>query len=148
MRLALYQPDIPQNTGTLMRFCACLGVPLDIIEPCGFMLDDRRVRRAHMDYLEHLDYTRHNNWQIFQTTQPQGRRILMTTKSSIAYTYFKFQPDDILIAGRESAGVPDDVHHSVDAHVVIPMVKDVRSINVAMSCAMILGEALRQTRQQ
>ena len=144
MRLALYQPDIPQNTGTLMRLCASMGVALDIIEPCGFALDEKKLRRAAMDYIDHLDMTRHLDWPTFQA-QKTGRLILLSTKASVPYTNFEFQPTDILLAGRESAGVPDDVHAAADARVIVPMVADVRSINVAVSCAMVMGEALSQT---
>lgn len=145
MRLALYEPDIPQNTGTMMRLCACLGVPMDIIEPCGFILNDKNLRRAGMDYLSFLDLQRHASWESFHA-QKQGRLVLLTTKSSQSYLDFTFQPGDILIAGRESAGVPDDVHTACDSRITIPMATGARSINVALSCAMVLGEALRQTR--
>lgn len=145
MRLALYQPDIPQNTGTLMRLCACLNVPLDIIEPCGFLLTDKNLSRASMDYKNHLDMTRHNSWDTFQQSHSGQRRVLLTTKSDQLYTGFAFQPDDILIAGRESAGVPDDVHNAVTERITIPMAAHTRSLNVAIACAMVLGEALKQT---
>lgn len=145
MRLALYQPDIPQNTGTIMRFCACMGVELDIIEPCGFVLDDRRVKRAHMDYLEHLKYERHANWEAFLAQKGKRRLILMTTKTDQSYTDFEFQEGDIIMAGRESAGVPQEVADIADHAITIPMMPGLRSLNVAMSCAMVLGEAKRQT---
>ena len=147
MRLALYQPDIPQNTGTIMRFCACMGIPLDIIEPCGFVLDDRRVKRAHMDYLEHLHYQRHASWDDFLAQKGESRLILMTTKTDQSYTDFTFQEGDIIMAGRESAGVPDDVAETADHLITIPMMPGLRSINVAMSCAMVMGEAKRQINQ-
>lgn len=146
LRLALYEPDIPQNTGTLMRLCACLDVPLDIIEPCGFVLSDKNLKRAGMDYLDHLDMVRHDNWQAFSVAFPGQRRILMSTKSAVSYLDFAFRPDDILIAGRESAGVPDTVRQAAYASVMIPMAKNTRSLNVALASAMILSEALRQTR--
>ena len=148
-RLALYQPDIPQNAGSLMRLCACLGVPLDIIEPCGFLLSDRNLRRAGMDYLDQLDLTRHESWGAWQA-RPQdqhnpGRLILLTTRAAVPYTGFQFRPGDTLLAGRESAGVPDEVHNAADARVLIPMRPGMRSLNVAQAAAMVLGEALRQT---
>lgn len=150
MRLALYEPDIPQNTGTLMRLCACLGVPLDIIEPCGFILSDKNLQRAGMDYIDHLDMTKHLNWAAFKTasagTRPKGRLVLMSTKASGSFLDFQFQSGDILIAGRESAGVPESVHAECDARVLIPMQPGLRSLNVALASGIILGEALRQTK--
>ncbi len=145
MRLALYQPDIPQNTGTLMRLCACLGVAMDIIEPCGFLLSDKNLKRAGMDYLDHLDMTRHMNWESFKTAHAGKHIVLLTTKSDQSFIDFKFSPDDVLLAGRESAGVPDDVHESCDARITIPMAAGVRSLNVAVASAMVLSEGLRQT---
>jgi len=146
MRLALYEPDIPQNTGTLMRLCACLGVPLDIIEPCGFILSDKNLRRAGMDYIDQLDMTKHMNWEAFKTASAGKRLILMSTKASGSFLDFAFQPDDILIAGRESAGVPEEVHAACDARVLIPLQPGLRSLNVALASGIILGEALRQTK--
>jgi len=145
IRLALYEPDIPQNTGTLMRLSACLGVKLDIIEPCGFIFSDKNLRRAGMDYISVADVTRHLNWQAFTAAHANRRIVLMTTKTDLAFTSFQFQPDDILLAGRESAGVPDSVHEACTARVTIPMVANVRSLNVAVATAIVLGEALRQT---
>lgn len=145
MRLALFEPDIPQNTGTLMRLCACLGVALDIIEPCGFLLSDKNLRRAGMDYIERLDMTRHADWHAFRAAMPEKRYVLMTTKTDRLFTDFAFSPGDILIAGRESAGVPDDVRAGCHAHVTIPMMPETRSLNVAVATALVLGEALRQT---
>jgi tRNA (cytidine/uridine-2'-O-)-methyltransferase len=147
MRLALFEPDIPQNTGTLMRLCACLGVPLDIIEPCGFILSDKNLKRAGMDYIGSLDMTRYNSWQAFQAALPGRRRVLMTTKAALNFTDFDFHPDDILIAGRESAGVPEAVHEACDARVTIPMAAGLRSLNVAVAAAIVLSESLRQTGQ-
>ncbi len=144
MRLALYQPDIPQNTGTMMRLCACLGVGLDIIEPCGFVLDDRRLRRSGMDYIDQLDMVRHQSWAAFQQNNAQARIVLLTTKAATRYTDFVFRSDDILMLGRESAGVPDDVHAAAGGRVLIPMVPGMRSLNVAMAAAMVIGEGLRQ----
>ena len=145
MRLALFQPDIPQNTGTIMRLCACLNIAMDIIEPCGFVLSDKNLKRAGMDYLEHLDLSKHSSWESFKTAHKGKRLILMTTKSDSSFLDFEFQPDDILIAGRESAGVPDDVVEDCFASVTIPMSENTRSINVAIASSMILSEGLRQT---
>lgn len=144
LRLALYQPDIPQNTGTLLRLGACLGIGLDIIEPCGFVWDDKKLRRAAMDYIDLLDYTRHQSWQLFENNIGNRRLVLLTTKAAVPYTTFNFRADDIVMVGRESAGVPDEVHNRADARVIIPMVQGVRSLNVAISAAMVLGEAMRQ----
>jgi tRNA (cytidine/uridine-2'-O-)-methyltransferase len=144
LRLALYQPDIPQNAGSLMRLCACLGVAMDIIEPCGFLLSDRHFRRAGMDYLANLDLTRHASWDRFRGQAP-GRVLLLTTKASEPYFGFSFAPSDTLLAGRESAGVPDEVHQAADARLTIPMRAGLRSLNVAQAAAMVLGEGLRQT---
>ncbi len=150
MRLALYQPDIPQNAGALMRLCACLGVALDIIEPCGFLLSDRNFRRAGMDYAAQADMHRHASWDRFQAVRasgPKNRLVLLTTRAAQPYTGFAFDPDDILLMGRESAGVPDEVHQAADARLLIPMRPGLRSLNVAQAAAMVLGEALRQTGQ-
>ncbi len=145
MRLALYQPDIPQNTGTLLRLAACMAVPVDVIEPCGFVFHDRGFRRALLDYLDHVDLTRHVSWEAFLAARPAGRLVLLTTQAATAYTRFAYRPDDTLLLGRESAGVPHAVHAAAGARVVIPMVAGVRSLNVAVAGAMALGEALRQT---
>jgi tRNA (cytidine/uridine-2'-O-)-methyltransferase len=145
LRLALYQPDIPQNAGSLMRLCACLGVAMDVIEPCGFLLSDRNFRRAGMDYLEGLDLTRHPSWQAYRGQPRGGRLILLTTKANTPYFGFSFAPSDTLLVGRESAGVPDEVHEAADVRLTIPMRLGMRSINVAQAAAMVLGEALRQT---
>ena len=147
MRLALYQPDIPQNAGTLMRLCACMDVAMDIIEPCGFVLSDKNLRRAGMDYLEGLDLTRHADFPAFRAHHAARRLVLLTTKSDMPYTSFDFRADDILLAGRESLGVPQDVHDAADARVTIPMAGGMRSLNVAIASAMVLGETLRQTRK-
>ena len=149
MRLSLYQPDIPQNTGTLLRLGACLNVELDIIEPCGFLFNEKAMRRAGMDYLEFVKYRRHNSWADFLAyrethKEEYGRLVLMTTKGAQAYTDFKFLPNDIILMGRESAGVPDNVHQTVDARLLIPMNPEARSINMAISAAMALSEGLRQ----
>ena len=146
MRLALYEPDIPQNAGSLMRLGACLGVGIDIIEPCGFLLSDRNFRRAGMDYLQSAEIRRHESWVQFRSDiRPASRLVLLTTKGNLAYTDFAFAPDDILLVGRESAGVPQQVHDAVDARLTIPLRPGLRSLNVAQAAAMVLGEALRQT---
>ncbi|MGE3622283.1 MAG: tRNA (cytidine(34)-2'-O)-methyltransferase [Bdellovibrionales bacterium] len=144
LRLALYQPDMPSNTGAIMRFCACMGVGLDIIEPCGFVFDDRKLRRAAMDYIEHLSYARHRSWADFAGQLGGRRMVLLTTKGDLPYYRFSFRPDDVLMVGRESAGVPFDVHQSVHARIVIPMQKGARSLNVGMAAAIVASEALRQ----
>jgi tRNA (cytidine/uridine-2'-O-)-methyltransferase len=144
MRLALYQPDIAQNTGAMLRLAACLGVPVDVIEPCGFVFADSRLRRAGMDYLGHVDLVRHLSWDAFRATVP-GRLILLTTRGAVAYTETAYQPGDTLMVGRESAGVPDAVHDAADLRVRVPMRPGLRSLNVALAAAMVLGEALRQT---
>ena len=146
MRLALYEPDIPQNAGALLRLGACLGVAIDIIEPTGFVLGDRRLKRAGMDYLDLAELTRHASWAKF-LEQRRGRLVLLTTKATAPYHRFSFRPDDILLLGRESAGVPDHVHERVDARLRIPLRPGARSLNVALAAAMVLGEALRQTEQ-
>lgn len=144
MRLALFEPDIPQNTGTLIRLGACLGVPVDIIEPCGFAFTDKSLKRAGMDYLERATIHRHDSWAKFLESQGSARIILLSTKAAEPYTGFNFAEDDILLLGRESAGVPDEVHARADARVLIPMAEGARSLNVAIAGAMVLGEALRQ----
>jgi tRNA (cytidine/uridine-2'-O-)-methyltransferase len=146
MRLALFEPDIPQNAGALIRLGACLGVAVDIIEPCGFLLSDRNFRRAGMDYLEQAEIVRHKSWAAFQRLPRAGRLVLLTTKASASYTDFAFAPDDTILLGRESAGVPDAVHDYADARLRIPLRAGLRSLNVAQAGAMVLGEALRQTK--
>jgi len=147
LRIALYQPDIAGNTGTILRFAACLGLAVDIIEPAGFDLSDRNLKRAGMDYLAAVTLTRHVSWDRFEDwRQKTDRRlVLASTKAAGLYTDFAYRPDDILLFGRESAGVPDRVHDIADGRVLIAMVEGQRSINVALSAAMICGEALRQT---
>lgn len=145
IRLALYQPDIPQNVGAAMRLCACLGVPLDIIEPCGFPWDPRKIRGAALDYIDHVTLTRHPSWSAFRKNTDQNRLVLLTTKSAVPYYDVPFQPGDILLAGRESAGVPDEVHNAVDLRVTIPMHGAMRSLNVINACSMVMGEAIRQS---
>lgn len=145
MRLALYQPDIPQNTGTILRLGAGLGIGVDIVEPCGFVWDDKRLRRAGMDYLDQVDYRRHASWQRFLAERSAGRLVLLTTQAAEHYTAVDYRLDDILVLGRESAGVPLDVHQSADLRVRIPLTPVARSLNVAIAAAMVLGEAMRQT---
>ena len=146
-RLALYQPDIPQNTGTILRLAACMGVAVDIIEPAGFDVSDRNFRRAGLDYLGLADITRHPSWRAFEECRRNRgfRLVLATTKGALPYTEFAFASNDLVLLGRESAGVPEEVHGIADARIVIPMRPDMRSLNVAVAAAMILGEALRQT---
>jgi tRNA (cytidine/uridine-2'-O-)-methyltransferase len=146
MRLALFQPDIPQNAGTLMRMAAALGLAVDLIEPCGFILDDTRLRRAVMDYYELLDLTRHASWAAFTRNRPPSRVVLLSTAAATPYTDFSFRPDDILMVGRESAGVPAEVHDAADARILVPMKPPARSLNVAVAAAMVVGEALRRTQ--
>lgn len=146
VRLALFQPDIPQNAGALLRLAACLGVAVDLIEPCGFLIDDRRLRRAGMDDLDAVDLTRHASWAAYrQARAGRGQLLLLTTGGDIPYLAFTYRADDTLMVGRESAGVPPDVHAAADARLVIPMRAGRRSRNVALAAAMALGEALRQT---
>jgi tRNA (cytidine/uridine-2'-O-)-methyltransferase len=144
MRLVLFEPDIPQNTGALLRLGACLGLAVDIVEPCGFLLDDRRLRRAGMDYLDRVDMTRHGSWDAYRRAAA-GRLVLLTTKGGTCYTDFAFRRGDNIVLGRESAGVPEAVHEAADARLRIPMQGGARSINVALAAAMVLSEALRQT---
>lgn len=147
MQVALYQPDIPQNAGTILRLCACLGVPAHIIEPAGFPVSDRHFRRAGMDYLDRVTISRHDSWTKFeQWRKIAGSRLLLfSTKGAQPYLDFHYAAGDILLFGRESAGVPDHVMETADARLVIPIAAGMRSLNVAMSVAMALGEALRQT---
>jgi tRNA (cytidine/uridine-2'-O-)-methyltransferase len=147
MRIALYQPDIAQNTGTILRLAACLGIEAHIVEPAGFPTTDRAFRRAGMDYLDQVQLVRHVSWQAFERwrRQTELRLLLFTTRATQNYLDHRFAPDDILLFGRESSGVPAQVHAAADARLVIPMRPGLRSINVAMVCAMAVGEALRQT---
>lgn len=143
-RIALYQPDIAGNTGTLLRLAACLGVGLDIIEPAGFDLSDRNLRRAGMDYLEMAALTRHVDWPAFCAASTGRRLVLFTTAAERAYTQFDFAPGDVLLFGRESAGAPAHVHDAADARLAIPMPGGGRSLNIAVAAAMASGEAMRQ----
>ena len=147
MQIALFQPDIPQNTGTILRLCACLDAAAHIIEPAGFPVSDRHFRRAGMDYLDQVSITRHDSWTKFQQWRGDkgSRLILFTTKGALSYLDFHYGAADILLFGRESAGVPDDVAATADARLVIPIRAGLRSLNIAMAAAMALGEALRQT---
>jgi tRNA (cytidine/uridine-2'-O-)-methyltransferase len=147
MQIALFQPDIPQNTGTILRLCACMDVAAHIIEPAGFAISDRHFRRAGMDYLDQVNWTRHDSWAKFEEWRKQAgnRLLLFTTKGATSYLDFRYQASDILLFGRETAGVPQAVADATDARLVIPIKPGLRSLNVAMSAAMALGEALRQT---
>ena len=149
MRLALYQPEIPQNTGTLLRLGACLNISLDIIEPCGFIWNDQKLRRAGMDYIEIANVTRHRSWKEFLAEQHQHMRrvILLDPQAPQSFLDFHFQPNDVLLLGKESSGVPASLLKEVNATVTIPMAKGTRSLNMAISASMVLGEALRQTNQ-
>ena len=147
MRLALFEPDIPQNTGAMLRLGACLGVAVDVIEPCGFVWDDRRLRRAGMDYLDAVTLVRHRSWDAYLASPARAttRLVLLSTRAAPSYARFAFDAGDTLLVGRESAGVTDAVRAAADAAVRIPMVAGVRSLNVALAAAVVLGEALRQT---
>jgi len=147
MQIALFQPDIPQNTGTILRLCACLGVAAHIIEPAGFPVSDRHFRRAGMDYLDQVSIMRHDSWSKFEQWRNEAgyRLVLFTTRGTSSYLDYRYVADDVLLFGRESAGVPDEVVNAADAALVIPIKAGLRSLNVAMSAAMALGEALRQT---
>lgn len=147
LRLALYQPDIPQNAGTLLRMAACLGLAVEIIEPAGFDVSDRHLRRSGLDYLDHVAITRHRAWAAFCEWRAREniRLVLATTAGALPYTGFAFSDGDCVLMGRESAGVPDHVHAAADARVVVPIRAGMRSLNVAVAAAMILGEAIRQT---
>jgi tRNA (cytidine/uridine-2'-O-)-methyltransferase len=147
MRIALFEPDIPQNTGTMLRLAACLGLDAHIIEPAGFPVSDRAFRRAGMDYLDEVTLRRHPSWHEFERWRAAHsfRLVLFTTKAATCYLDHRYEARDILLFGRESAGVPDRVHEAAEARLRIPMRPGMRSINVAMACAMAVGEALRQT---
>jgi len=149
MRIALFEPDIPQNAGTILRLAACLGIEAHLIEPAGFPTSDRAFRRAGMDYLDHVTLERHGSWEGFERWRSaQGLRlVLFTTRATVSYLDHAYRPDDILLFGRESAGVPDQVHRAADVRLRIPMRTGLRSLNVAVTCAMAVGEALRQTGQ-
>ena len=145
MRLALFQPDIPQNTGAIIRLTACFGIPLDIIEPCGFILSDTKLRRSGMDYLNLANIERHISWDAFIKERKQSRLVLITTRAEESLKQFAFDDNDTLILGRESSGVPQEVHNAIPEKVRIPMDKKARSLNVSIAAGIILWEALRQT---
>jgi len=149
MRIALFQPDIPQNTGTILRLAACFGIEAHIVEPAGFPTTDRAFRRAGMDYLDHVTIRRHPSWRAFEEWRcsERARLILLTTQATRPYLEYRFEADDILLFGRESSGVPQEVHKAADASLLIPMQGGLRSLNVSMTVAMAVGEALRQTRR-
>ncbi|PLS23062.1 tRNA (cytidine(34)-2'-O)-methyltransferase [Neptunicoccus cionae] len=148
MRLAAYQPDIAPNLGAMIRLSACFGVPLDIIEPCGFPLSIKALKRSAMDYADIADLTRHDSWDSFAKAPRDGRIVLMTTRAEQSLWEFSFQPGDTILMGRESAGVPQDVHDFAQARVKLPMTGQARSLNVAMSAGMAVSEALRQMNKR
>ena len=145
-KIALFEPDIPQNTAAIIRTCACLGAKLEIIEPCGFILSDKRFERVVMDYLDEKNIKFYESADHFFETKKNQRIILMTTKASVSYTKFKFKKNDTILFGRESAGVPEKVHKLVNKRLKIPMKKNMRSLNIASSVAIILAESLKQTK--
>jgi len=145
-KIALFEPDIPQNTAAIIRTCACLGAKLEIIEPCGFLLSDKRFKRVVMDYMDEKDIKFYQSANVFFQEKKKNRIILMTTKASISYTKFKFQKNDTILFGRESAGVPEKVHKALDNKLKIPMENNKRSLNLASSVAIILAECLKQTK--
>lgn len=144
MRIALYQPDIPQNTGAVFRLATCLNLPVDIIEPAGFVLNDANLRRAGMDYLDQTKITRHISWDAFLANAEPARLVLLTTAATQRHVDFNFHAQDTLMVGRESSGVPDDVHDRADARIRVPMQPEARSLNVVTALTFALGEALRQ----
>ena len=143
-KIALFEPDIPQNTAAIIRTCACLGAKLEIIEPCGFLLSDKRFKRVVMDYIEEKDIKFYKSSEVFFKSKENQRIVLMTTKASISYTKFKFDKNDTILFGRESAGVPETVHKLIKNRLKIPMKNDKRSLNIASSVAIILAESLKQ----
>lgn len=145
MRLALYQPDIPQNTGTILRLAACFGIPVDIIGPTGFDMSDKALRRAALDYLDHVELTRHVDWAAFLAANNGARIALITSHGALPFTEFDFKPTDIILMGRESAGAPAIVHEAATARLRIPMRPELRSLNLAVATGIVLAEALRQT---
>jgi tRNA (cytidine/uridine-2'-O-)-methyltransferase len=144
MRLALYEPDIPQNVGAMLRLGACLGVPIDVIEPCGFAFDMRRLRRVALDYIDHAEIARHTSWNAYRAAGIPGRLVLLTTAGAMRHVDFAFRADDTLMVGRESVGAPERVHEAADARLRVPIRPGLRSLNVAAAAAIVLGEALRQ----
>ena len=143
-KIALYEPDIPQNTAAIIRTCACLGAKLEIIEPCGFLLTDKRFKRVVMDYMDHNQIEFYQSSDEFFKAKKNQRIVLMTTKGSISYTKFKFNLEDTILFGRESAGVPENIHQLIENRLKIPMSNNVRSLNIASSVAIVLSESLRQ----
>lgn len=144
MKVLLYQPDIAGNVGTIIRMCACLGLDLDIIEPCGFPFNREKIKKSGLDYIDKVKISRYPSFDEYKNQNIDSRIVLLTTKASVEYTKFDFKQNDILMVGRESAGVPEEVHQAVDGRVVIKMQDNTRCLNVAISLAMVVGEALRQ----
>ena len=144
--IALYEPDIPQNTAAIIRTCACLGAKLEIIEPCGFHLSDKRFKRVVMDYMDLNNIEIHQSAEKFFEAKKNQRVVLMTTKASVSYLKFKFEKNDTILFGRESAGVPESIHQSINDRLKIPMNENIRSLNIASSVAIVLAESLRQTK--
>ena len=145
-KIALFEPDIPQNTAAIIRTCACLGAKLEIIEPCGFLLSDKRFKRVVMDYMDKEEIQFYESFENFLDTKKNQRIVLMTTKASVSYTNFKFNINDTILFGRESAGVPENVHKIIKNKLKIPMKNNMRSLNIASSVAIILAESLKQTK--
>ena len=145
-KIALFEPDIPQNTAAIIRTCACLGTKLEIIEPCGFLLSDKRFKRVVMDYMDEKDINYYQSFDAFLDAKKNQRIILMTTKASTSYTNFKFDINDTILFGRESAGVPENIHRIIKNRLKIPMKNNMRSLNIASSVAIILAESLKQTK--
>tara|TARA_B100001121_G_scaffold307179_1_gene328117 strand:+ start:31 stop:504 length:474 start_codon:yes stop_codon:yes gene_type:complete len=145
-KIALFEPDIPQNTASIIRTCSCLGTKLEIIEPCGFLLNDKRFKRVVMDYMDEKEINFYPSFKHFFEAKKNQRIVLMTTKASISYTKFKFEKNDTILFGRESAGVPDNIHKIIKNRLKIPMKKNRRSLNIASSVAIILAESLKQTK--
>ena len=147
MKIILFQPDIAANVGAVLRLCACMNIPIEIIEPCGFPFDMRQIRRVALDYINHVELRRHVSWEAFRvaSNEHNGRLVLLSTQGAVRYNQFTFAPTDMLLFGRESAGVPDAVHKAADSVVRVPLAREMRSLNVASAAAMVLGEALRQT---
>ena len=145
--IALYQPDIAPNAATILRMCACFGLTCRIIEPAGFVMTEAAFRRAGMDYLDRAAVIRDDSWAAFRSATAGRRSVLLTTRAALPYTDFAFRPDDVILMGRESSGVPEPVHAEVEARITIPMREGFRSLNVALACAMVTGEALRQAGQ-
>ena len=145
-KIALFEPDIPQNTAAIIRTCACLGVKLEIIEPCGFLMNDKRFKRVVMDYINEKEIKFYESSDHFFKSKKNQRIVLMTTKASVSYTKFKFNKNDTILFGRESAGVPDDIHRLIKDRLRIPMKNNMRSLNIASSVAIILAESLKQTK--